>query len=291
MQALVMPFVVIATLDLRVLHRKQMRVVLLDLGLCSGHSDACRHDITPLAAVEHILIFSVVDLAQLVWHLLLGPLISVLFSILPLRKAPQLCSNTTLNHFLNTIHDVLKLVLDIYLQFHFHHLELISVVIYINSARLNLSLLAHELVDLLLLSLDGALINVGPRFQLFGHLLHFGVYLHDNLLLRIVFSLKAFLPNLLYLLAALLHLRIQIFVALIYLQLIFDLVLEVCYIIRLKLLLLGQLSLKIIKLSLQLLGILLFSEFLGHVIYELLKLFLMHHNILDYFVLLNKLLR
>ena len=153
-----MPFIVEATLDLGVLHRKQMRMVLLYLRFCGGHSNACRHNITPLTltAVKHILVFSIVNLAQLIGHwyrdpwlnsviLWRRPLISVLFSILSLMKAPQLCSNTTLNDFLNTIHDVLKVVLDIYLEFHLHDFELviIAVVIILHvCTRLNLVFLA-----------------------------------------------------------------------------------------------------------------------------------------------------
>lgn len=60
-------------------------------------------------------------------------------------KAPQLCSNTTLNDFLNTIHDVLKVVLDIYLEFHLHDFELviIAVVVILHvCTRLNLVFLA-----------------------------------------------------------------------------------------------------------------------------------------------------
>lgn len=65
-----MPFIVEATLDLGVLHRKQMRMVLLYLRFCGGHSNACRHNITPLTltAVKHILVFSIVNLAQLIGH-------------------------------------------------------------------------------------------------------------------------------------------------------------------------------------------------------------------------------
>lgn len=153
-----MPFIVEATLDLGVLHRKQMRMVLLYLRFCGGHSNACRHNITPLTltAVKHILVFSIVNLAQLISHwyrdpwlnsviLWRRPLISVLFSILSLMKAPQLCSNTTLNDFLNTIHDVLKVVLDIYLEFHLHDFELviIAVVVILHvCTRLNLVFLA-----------------------------------------------------------------------------------------------------------------------------------------------------
>ena len=66
-----MPFIVEAP-HLGVLHRKQMRMVLLYLRLCGGHSNACRHNITPLTltAVKHILVFSIVNLAQLIWDLL-----------------------------------------------------------------------------------------------------------------------------------------------------------------------------------------------------------------------------
>lgn len=198
-----MPFVVEAALDLGVLHRKQMRMVLLYLRLSGGHSDARRHDVTPLTltAVKHILVFSIVYLAQLIRHLLrysllntiillLWPLISVLFSILPLMEAPQLCSHTTLNDFLNTIHDILKLVLDIYLELYFHGFELVSIAVVINiCARLNLLLLAYKLVDLLLLGLDGALENIRPGLHLISHQFHFAVYLNHNLLLRIVLLL------------------------------------------------------------------------------------------------------
>ena len=141
------------------------------------------------------------------------------------------------------------------------------------------------------MSLNGALVNVRPRFHLIRHQFHFGVYLHDNLLLAIVFPLLTFLPNLLYLLATLIHFCIQIFIARVYLKLVFDLILEVCYIIRLILLLFGQLPFEIVKLSLQLFLILFFTQFLWHVIYELLKLFLMHHNVLYNVILLNQLLR
>ena len=220
--------------------------------------------------------------------LLLRPLISVLFSILPLMKAPQFCCNTTLNDFLNTIHDILKLVLDVYLEFHLHDFELVSIAVVINTCtRLNLMFLADKLVDLLLLSLNGALVNIRPRFHLISHQFHFGVYLHDNLLLAIVFPLKTFLPNLLYVLATLFHFCIQIFITRIYLQLVFNLILEVCYIIRLKFLLFGQLPFEIVELPLQLLLTLFFTQFLWHVIYELLKLFLMNHNVLYYVIFLN----
>ena len=264
LETLVMPFIVEATLDLRVLHRKQMRMVLLNLRFCGGHSDACRDNITPLTltAVKHILVFSIVYLAQLIRHLLrnsllntvillLWPLISVLFSILPLMIAPQLCSNTALNDFLNTIHNILKLVLDINLKFYFHGFELVSIDVVINiCAWLDLLFLAYKLVNLLLLGLNGALVDARPGFHLISHQFHFGVYLHHNLLLGIVFLLKTFLPHLFYELTTLFHFCIQIFVTRIYLQLVFDLILEVCYIIRLKFLLFGQLSFEIIKLPL-----------------------------------------
>lgn len=106
-----------------------------------------------------------------------------------------------------------------------------------------------------------------------------------------MFPLLTFLPNLLYLLATLIHFCIQIFIARVYLKLVFDLILEVCYIIRLILLLFGQLPFEIVKLSLQLFLILFFTQFLWHVIYKLLKLFLMHHNVLYNVILLNQLLR
>lgn len=161
-----------------------------------------------------------------------------------------------MNDFLNSFHDVLKLVLDINLEFNLHGFELvlISVVAVIVNVctRLNLMFLANKLVNLFLLGLNGALVDVGPRFHLISHQFHFGVYLHDNLLLTIVLSVETFLPNLLDLLRALLHFRIQIFVARINLQLVFNLILQICDVVRLEFLLLGELSFKVVKLTLQL---------------------------------------
>lgn len=95
-----MPLVVKAALDLGVLHRQKMWMVLLYLRFCGSHSNTRRHYIAPilaLTAVKHIFILGVVDLTQLILHLLLypllllRPLISVLFSILSLLEPPHFC--------------------------------------------------------------------------------------------------------------------------------------------------------------------------------------------------------